>query len=96
MEQIFLNSVVKLETTHIVQNPLTPHITEYEENAWSTAFFIDKKRLITCRHCIQDVTNIEITIPSNIDKTYSCNIAFICRDLDLALLEIIDYESNHF
>jgi len=62
-----------------------------------TAFFINSSGiLLTCAHCVEDASTIEVEIPEEGKQKFKAKVLVICPTFDLAVLEVIDYKNKAF
>ena len=62
-----------------------------------TAFFIDSSgKLLTCAHCVENASTIEIEIPEEGKQKFKADVIFICPTFDLALLQVVNYKNKSF
>ena len=84
------SAVVKLHTQHILYDAYAPFQIISNPSSSGTAFFIDKKLLITCFHCVELMIKIFISDPNLSKKQYPVKIVSVIPNLDIALLELVD------
>lgn len=64
--------------------------------SYGTGFMFSKERkyILTCSHCIENVIHIYIQIPKYGKKRFEAKVLSFCNLYDIALLEIIDFKDN--
>lgn len=62
-----------------------------------TAFFINNSgTLLTCAHCVENASTIEIEIPEEGKQKFKASVIIICPTFDLALLQIVGYKNKSY
>lgn len=86
---IYTNSIVKLISYNENKSNLFIEESESTKPSSGTAFFISKKYLITCYHCIEDSLKSYIMFDDN-TKKYEVSVVKTIPTYDICLLEIKD------
>jgi len=92
---MYEKSIVKLHTNYIEYNPLVPFEIEDSGMSIGTAFFFDKKRLLTCYHCVENSINLYISFPKISRKEYEVILYTGIPEMDIAILELKDDVGDH-
>ena len=92
-----LQSVVRIISKNKVPNNNAPFITENIGTGIGSGFFINKEGyILTCCHVIEHSMHIWATIPIIGKKKYDCRVISIYPEMDIALLQIINYKNEFF
>jgi S1-C subfamily serine protease len=95
MQQIY-NSIIRIISNNQDYDYLNPPNILIENQSIGTGFFISSKIIITCSHVIDNGNILFFTMPSISNKKYKLKILGIAPDIDLAILESIDYISDNY
>lgn len=90
------NSIVRIISNNQDFDYLNPPNITNNESSIGSGFFVSKKIIITCAHVIDTAKVIHFTIPSISNIKYEAKIRGICLDLDLAILESIEYKTEYY
>ena len=92
---MYEKSIVKLHTNYIQYNSMVPF--EIDDNGMSigTAFFIDKNKLLTCYHCVENSINLYISFPKISRKEYEVELQMGIPEMDIAILKLKDIVKDH-
>ena len=83
-----INAVVKLEVTTAKSDVHCPWIN-HTDCSTGSGVVIDKGRILTCAHCVADVTYIRVR-KQNEDTLYHAQVLFTDDDADLAIVSVED------
>ena len=83
-----INAVVKLEVTTAKSDVHCPWIN-HTDSSTGSGVVIDKGRILTCAHCVADVTYIRVR-KQNEDTLYHAQVLFTDDDADLAIVSVDD------
>ena len=73
---------------------LPPRIAGSSKSS-GTAFFINNSgKLLTCAHCVENASTIEIEIPEEGKQKFKATVIVVCPTFDLALLQIVGYKNK--
>ena len=95
MQSIY-NSIVRIISNNQDYDYLNPQNIIIEKQSIGTGFFINSKIIITCSHVVENGNTLYFTIPFLSNKKYKLNIIGVAPNLDLAILESIEYFSNDY
>ena len=83
------SSVVKIYTTAVEADYLSPWQKEYSSSSTGTGVIIDDHLILTAAHVVSDGTFIQVK-KSNDAKKYTAKVKWIAHEADLALVEVND------
>jgi S1-C subfamily serine protease len=95
MQSIY-NSIIRIISNNQDYDYLNPPNIIIENQSIGTGFFINSRIIITCSHVVEKGNTLFFTIPSISNKKYKLKILAIAPNIDLAILESIDYMSNDY
>ena len=90
------NSTIRIIANNQDYDYFNPKNIIIEEPSIGSGFFIDKNIIITCAHVVDLSKTIYFTVPTISRDKYTAKIQYICPSLDIAILQSINYESEHF
>jgi len=93
MQSIY-NSIIRIISNNQDYDYLNPPNIIINNQSIGTGFFINSKIIITCAHVVENGNTLFFTMPSITNKKYKLKILGIAPDIDLAILEAIDYISD--
>lgn len=95
MQSIY-NSIIRIITNNQDYDYLNPPNIKIEGQSVGTGFFISPTLIITCCHVVENGNTLFFTMPFLSNKKYKLNIVGLAPNIDLALVESIEYESEHY
>lgn len=94
-EALLIDSVVKIYVTKSVYDYDNPWRLNGAYRASGTGFVIPGNRIMTNAHVVSDYRNIQVRKNGEAMRWFA-NLVAISHDVDLALLQLIDKESESF
>jgi len=91
---ISFNGLVRINVFLTSYDYFEPYRSPSQMQSVGTGFFVTKKHILTCAHVVDNAVNIVINIPGSGKKPYKAKLLGFAQSIDLALLEIEDYESS--
>lgn len=88
-----VNTIARLDITIANPDPFKPFSTPEYDNLRATGFKIDSLYLLTNAHAVTNSIDILVKFP-NIAKSYNAVIHSICPDRDLAIIKLINPDSE--
>ena len=82
-----LDAVVKVFTTHVEPNYSLPWQMRHQTSSSGTGFVIDKQRILTNAHCVDNYAVVKVKTRGGSMK-YVAEVLAIGRECDLALLTV--------
>lgn len=92
---LFQNSVVQIISSKTYIDWESPYKNKMTKNSIGTGFFISKNHILTCSHVLENSHSVTINISFSGCKEYRCHILGICPQIDIAIIEVVEYESEH-
>lgn len=88
--------VVQLICSSVKKNIEYPFLQGENSKSYGSGFMFckDRKYILTCAHCIEDVVHIYVQIPKYGKKNFEAKVLSFCHNYDIALLEILDFKDN--
>ena len=93
---IIYNSIIRIISNNQDYDYLNPPNVIIENQSIGTGFFISPKIIITCSHVVENGNILFFTMPAVSNKKYKLKILGIAPDIDLAILESIEYISDNY
>lgn len=88
--------VVQLICSSVTKNIEYPFLQGENSKSYGSGFMFckDRKYILTCSHCIEDVVHIYVQIPKYGKKNFEAKVLSFCHNYDIALLEILDFKDT--
>lgn len=88
--------VVQLICSNVKKNWSFPFQQGENFMTYGSGFMFSKERkyILTCAHCIENVIHIYVQIPKYGKKKFEAKVLSFCNLYDIALLEIINFSDN--
>lgn len=88
--------VVQLICSSVKKNIEYPFLQGENSKSCGSGFMFckDRKYILTCAHCIEDVVHIYVQIPKYGKKNFEAKVVSFCSIYDIALLEILNFKDN--
>ena len=94
--QSTFNSIIRILSNNQDYDYLNPPNIIIDSQSIGTGFFINSKIIITCAHVVENGNTLFFTMPSISNNKYKLKILGIAPDIDLAILESIEYVSDNY
>jgi serine protease Do len=95
MQSIY-NSIIRILANNQDYDYLNPPNIKIESQSIGTGFFISPTLIITCCHVVENGNTLFFTMPLLSNKKYKLEIIALAPDLDLALVNSIEYTSEDY
>jgi S1-C subfamily serine protease len=88
--------VVQLICSSVKKDWFFPFKQGENYTTYGSGFMFSKERkyILTCSHCIENVIHIYVQIPKYGKKRFEAKVVSLCKQYDIALLEINDFKDN--
>jgi len=88
------NSIVRIVCQTVEFNWLHPYQKDNTYKSYGSGFFITDKYFLTCAHVIDEAQFIHFQVPKLGEKLLACRVKGMCPELDIAILESMEYRSS--
>lgn len=87
--QDVLNCCIKIYATHAAPDYSMPWSYERQTSSTSTGFVIEGRKLLTCAHCVEHATVVQVK-RRGCDRKHFAKVAAVGKDCDTAILTVAD------